>query len=324
MSTKIYSFILFSLLVVVFLSALVVAEELKLPPSLQKIEEYNQQQADYYLKNISFVVAFIAGMLSLLSPCTLALLPGFFAYTFKEKKQITRMTTVFFVGFTIVFIILGLIATSVGLGLASFQLENSYLTVIAGILLIMLGVMTILGKGFTLFKVPMKVGHRPMEIFLMGVLYAVGWTVCIGPILSGILLIAAALTNYVFAAVLMFFYALGTFVPLFILSFFYDQFNLADNKFIQGKIFDVTLFNKNYKIHSTSLIAGVLLIIVGLLFVIYKGTSVINANDFLAKGALITDRLQRSLFNVKFVNILGVLVLAVFLFFLYKFLKKKK
>src|SRR3989338_3810841 len=80
---------------------------------LQKINVYNQQQAVFYLQNLSFFVAFVGGMISVLLPCTLAILPAFFAYTFKERKEITKMTLVFFAGFSMIFIILGIFAAAI-------------------------------------------------------------------------------------------------------------------------------------------------------------------------------------------------------------------
>ena len=85
-----------------------------LPIGLQKIEEHQRQQAQYYLQNISFLVAFIGGILSFLLPCTLAILPAFFAYTFREKKNITKMTSIFFLGFSLVFILFGILAAALG------------------------------------------------------------------------------------------------------------------------------------------------------------------------------------------------------------------
>ena len=62
-----------------------------LPPNLQKLQEYEQQQAEQYLQSISFLIAFLAGALSLLSPCIVPLIPTFFAYTFKIHAQKRRM-----------------------------------------------------------------------------------------------------------------------------------------------------------------------------------------------------------------------------------------
>ncbi|MEK6845257.1 MAG: cytochrome c biogenesis protein CcdA, partial [Nanoarchaeota archaeon] len=67
-----------------------------LPLGLQKIIAYNQQVTLDFSVKISFLIAFLAGMLGILSPCILPFLPAYFSYTFKEKKNITKMTLVFF------------------------------------------------------------------------------------------------------------------------------------------------------------------------------------------------------------------------------------
>src|SRR3989338_3328192 len=74
-------------LVLCFLLLLsVVVSALELPASIQKIIDYNNQQAAYYLENITYIVAFLAGLLAILSPCTLAIVPMYFSYGLKEKS----------------------------------------------------------------------------------------------------------------------------------------------------------------------------------------------------------------------------------------------
>src|SRR3989339_1518186 len=143
---------------------------------LQKINVYNQQQAVFYLQNLSFFVAFVGGMISVLLPCTLAILPAFFAYTFKERKEITKMTLVFFAGFSLIFIILGVFASAIGQTLTSIQVADTRLLVlVAGIFLIIFGIMTILGKGFTFISIGKKTSHDIFGIFSFGILFGLGW-----------------------------------------------------------------------------------------------------------------------------------------------------
>src|SRR3989344_5410520 len=86
--------ILFVLCFLLLLS--VVVSALELPASIQKIIDYNNQQAAYYLENITYIVAFLAGLLAILSPCTLAIVPMYFSYGLKEKS--TWHTFTFFLG----------------------------------------------------------------------------------------------------------------------------------------------------------------------------------------------------------------------------------
>src|SRR3989338_5522639 len=144
---------------------------------LDRIYEYNQEQAVYYLQNLSFFVAFVGGMISVLLPCTLAILPAFFAYTFKERKEITKMTLVFFAGFSMIFIILGIFAAAIGETLTSIQVADTKILIfVAGALLIVFGIMTILGKGFSFIKIDKQTGHDIAGIFTFGILFGLGWS----------------------------------------------------------------------------------------------------------------------------------------------------
>mgnify|MGYP001587698709 CR=1 FL=1 len=78
---------------------------LELPDNLKKVKDYNKSQAG----SLSFLVAFLGGILSLLSPCVLPVLPAFFAYSFREERNITKVTLAFFLGMSLVFIIFGVL-----------------------------------------------------------------------------------------------------------------------------------------------------------------------------------------------------------------------
>ncbi len=109
---KIYKYIakrkyfFFPLFILFILNITIVSAQLNLPPGIQAIEEYNQQYAMEFIQSISIPLVFLAGVLSFISPCILPLIPAFFSYTFKEKRKITRMTLVFFFGFSIIFVTL--------------------------------------------------------------------------------------------------------------------------------------------------------------------------------------------------------------------------
>tara|TARA_B100001971_G_scaffold80289_1_gene74067 strand:+ start:15649 stop:16653 length:1005 start_codon:yes stop_codon:yes gene_type:complete len=312
--------ILMSLL---FMSPLVLSQETELlygeneknlPPNLQKIAEYNNQQAQFYLKNLSFLIAFLAGIIGILTPCSLAILPAFFAYSFKEKKEITRMTLFFFLGFMPVFVVFGLVATLFGKSIAIFQQANSFFVSLAGFILIFFGLMTFLGKGFSGIQFNKKTGKTPFGIFLFGILFALGFTACMGPILAGILLIAGVLQNYLYAASLMLFYSLGLFVPLFLIAIFFDKYNFAN---LMNRI------DKRLGYSITNIISGGLLILMGLIFIIYGGTYIINN---LGLGSLVVSiySIQNKLISLQFINIIGGLILIGFLYLLWRVLKNKK
>src|SRR3989338_7839612 len=130
---------------IILLSSLVYAVEL--PTGLLKIQEYNTGLAQKFMQNVSFIIAFLAGITTILSPCILPLLPAYFAITFKEKKRITLATFIFFLGFALVFVLMGILATLTGKGLTSVFKNINWLIPSVGIVLVIFGTMIFLGKG---------------------------------------------------------------------------------------------------------------------------------------------------------------------------------
>jgi len=227
------------------------------------------------LQNISFLVAFAGGLLSVISPCILPILPTFFAYNFKEKQEIARMTLSFFLGFTLIFILMGFTASYIGQTLWNYK---DGIILFAGIMLLFFAVMAFLGKGFSLIRVNIKTGNDASGVFLLGMLFAVGWTPCTGPILSGILLIATTLST-LNAALLLVVYSLGIFIPLFLISFTFDRYKISKLTWLRGKELEFKILNRVLKVHSANLISSLLLLATGLVFVFYRGTAVINNLD---------------------------------------------
>ena len=293
-------------------------------PQLETLRQAELQQAQLSLQNISFIIAFIAGLLSLLSPCILPTVPAFFAYTFKERSAITKMTSVFFLGFTSVFVLLGLVAAYIGASLSAFPQQYAFLPVIGGLFLIAMGLLQLAGRGFSFMKISVSRSrhsvHDTSGIFVMGNAFAVGWSACLGPILFGILSIASVLGNYVYAAFLMLSYSLGIFVPLFVLSFFYDRYNFKNSRIVKGRVLSIS----GKRIHSSSLIAGILFIIMGLVFIFYEGTAVINTTDITGTKQMFYDW-QRELLSPSLqLNAIALIALVAFLLIVWKFLKRDR
>src|SRR3989338_2443952 len=291
---------------------------------LQKLADYSQQQAIFYLQNLSFFVAFIGGMISVLLPCTLAILPAFFAYTFKERTEITKMTLVFFAGFSSIFILLGIFASAIGQTLTSIQVADTKLLIlVAGVFLIIFGIMTMLGKGFTFITINKKTKHDIFGVFSFGVLFGLGWSACLGPVLAGILLIASTFHNYFYAGALLFFYSLGLFVPLFLISILFDKYNLTQKAWLKGKEYQVKIFGRTFFIHTTKVIAGILLIASGSVFIIFNGTNVINTLDPL-RTSVYAYLFEDKLFNIPYINLIGLALLVLFVSFVGYFIHKRR
>jgi len=309
-------------IVILVLSASVSAQS-ELPIGLQKIIEYNNQVTADFAVKISFFIAFIAGMLGILSPCILPFLPAYFSYTFKEKKNITWMTFIFFLGFSLVFVMMGIIVGFIGeQSLAIVQQE--WLIALAGVFMIILGLITMRGKKVCSYiNLDKKFKGDAPGTFLFGIFFAIGWTACLGPILAGILGMSAILGNVWYSGLLLFFYSLGNFVPLFILSVFYDKFKLSESKFIQGKVLTFTIFGKQFHVHSTNLISGVLFVLIGAVLIIYKGTYIFNSWDIFGTKDYFYS-IQRQLMEWQYANVLGIVLLVLFVLVVGGFLWKNK
>ena len=162
-------------------------------------------------ENISYLVAFVAGFLTYLSPCLLPLIPSFIAYiagvSFSDLKdagkhgEVRKKTVIhsllFILGFSIVFILLGLTATIIGKTL--FQYQN-VIRIIGGVLIIIFGLYLtgVLKLDFLIkerrINLPIK-GATYIGSFLIGVTFAAAWTPCAGPILGSILVMAGTKAN---------------------------------------------------------------------------------------------------------------------------------
>ncbi|MBI2546419.1 cytochrome c biogenesis protein CcdA [Candidatus Woesearchaeota archaeon] len=312
MKTK--NIVIFLFLVLLFIP---IAYPQQLPQSLLNAMASNQQDAEANVRNISFLIAFLAGFISLLSPCTATTLPAFFAFTFKEKKDIFRVMLAFSAGFMTVFIALGLIAAYIGKSFLFLQEESSILPQVSGLLLIALGIMLFFGKGFSSFIKPGRFRHDYLGMYLLGMFFVVGWSACLGPILVGILVMATYLHNFFYATLLFFFYGIGILVPLFIIAGLYDRYDLGSKPWMRGK----TIYLGRFAFNSSNMLGGLLLIAMGVIIYVYRGTWKFNAFSMFG-GKLLFYDWQRKLFGSALGNILGGLLLAAFIILMVYFWRR--
>ncbi len=211
-------------------------------------------------------VTFLAGLFSFLSPCTLPILPAYFAFTFQAKKeQVTLMSIAFFLGLATTIVLLGASATALSKFLFNYL---SLLTTIGGIVIIVFGALSFLGIGFG----GMQLMDRPVGGFfgsyLYGATFALGWSACVGPILGALLtMLATQGVAVAQGALLAFVYALGLGTPLIIVSTFFSRLGNGSRfwKFIKGRAFEVNIGGKEILLHTTSMMSGALLILMGIL-----------------------------------------------------------
>ena len=176
--------------------------------------------------NITFSIALVGGILTFLSPCVLPLLPVYLAYMTgtqiksgdtpqPDRKRALFSALAFVVGFTVSFVLIGMVLFS----LVAEVRSSGWFSKFAGVVLIVLGLHT-LGLFKIRWLMQEKRSQRTISntatllgSLLMGVAFAVGWSPCIGPILSGILAMASTSESTLRAALLMTTYSLGLGIP---------------------------------------------------------------------------------------------------------------
>lgn len=271
----------------------------------------------------SFLAAFFGGVLSLLSPCSALLLPAFFAYAFQGGELVKR-TGLFYLGLATTLVPLGMGISAVS---TLFYGYRNVLIPAAGAMIIAFGVLQILGRGFTvgpLARMQGKIqGDQAGATFALGAVYGFAGF-CSGPILGAVLTIAAASGQVLQGAGLLATYAAGMAAPLFLMALLWDRFDLGRRRWLRGR--EVSL--GPIRAHTTSLVSGIMFILLGAVFIIYQGTSAFEgfydtngATDLAFAAQQWAGNLADS---VPMTLIMFVLVFLLVAFLLYKGLQRDK
>lgn len=214
--------------------------------------------------------AFLAGLLSFLSPCTLPILPSYFAWTFRTgADKVVQMTIAFFLGLATTMVVLGASASALSQLLAPHVRQ---LSVIGGVVIVGFGVMNLLGKGFRGLTLHDRPRASLAGSYLYGATFALGWTACVGPILGALLTMLATQGSAVLeGAILAFIYALGLGTPLIVSARFFSRLRPPDRagsglwRLMRGRGWTINLGQTTLFLHTSSLASGLLLITTGLL-----------------------------------------------------------
>jgi cytochrome c-type biogenesis protein len=215
--------------------------------------------------NISIIGAFVAGLLSFLSPCVLPLIPSYITYitgqsfadlqaehpSHKVRQQTIIHSLLFIAGFTLVFVVLGASATFLG---DFLQDHKTAIRRVGGVLIVVFGIHVsgIFDIGVLLAEKKLTLHRKPagyLGSFIVGIVFAAGWTPCIGPILATILAVAATEGRGVW---LLLTYSMGLAIPFFLAA-------LAMHQFL--------VFFRRYKRHIRlfEIFTGLLMVVVGVL-----------------------------------------------------------
>ena len=218
---------------------------------------------------VSLLASFLGGLLSLLSPCSALLLPAFFAYAFQSRGALVGRTAVFYLGLCATLVPLGMGISAVS---ALVYGHRSTLITVSGLVIIVLGVIQILGGGFSfgpLERLRGRVrGDSIVTTFLLGAVYGFAGF-CSGPILGAVLTVAATSGSVLRGAGLLATYAAGMAAPLFLMSLLWERFDLGHRRWLRGR--EVSL--GRFSFHSTNLISGLMFVAIGVLFIAFEGTS---------------------------------------------------
>ena len=218
--------------------------------------------------NITIALAFVAGLASFLSPCVLPLVPGYVSLISgvslehlkgeagsrsRARRAVVVNSLAFNAGLSIIFVALGAAAGYVGAAV----LSNPYVRILGGLIIIAFGLqlMGVLKIG-ALYRDTRKFSEEkprgPFGALALGMAFAAGWTPCIGPILGGIIGLAATSGGWKSGLLLSSFYAAGLAVPFLVTGLLLNQF-----------LGFYSWFRRH--LHKVEVASGAMLIVIGLM-----------------------------------------------------------
>ncbi len=221
--------------------------------------------------DIGYLGAFLGGVLSLLSPCSVMLLPAFFAYAFTSPAKLLSRTGIFTLGLLTTLVPLGVFSGVFG----SLMGENrGVLITVVGVLIIVVGLVQLLGiplPGLSVAEGGNTDRTSVVSVFLLGAVYAVAG-VCTGPILGAVLMMASLGGSPLYGGILLAIYALGMVTPLLILTLVWKKFGAAATKWMRPRTVRIGRWQNSL----VGIITGVLSILLGLLLLFTDGTAALG------------------------------------------------
>lgn len=214
--------------------------------------------------------AVLGGVLTLLSPCSVMLLPAFFAYAFSSRSHLFAMTGIFYLGLITTLVPLGLLAGSVG---AFFSVHRSTIITVISVTVIALGLamaagvpMPALMRGETGSRSP----DSPLSVYLLGTVYGLAG-VCTGPLLGAVLAMAAFGGSPLYGALLLLAFAAGMVVPLLLLASIWQSVPTV-RWLVKPRELVIGRWRNTY----TTMLSGLFTAAVGVLMLLTQGTTALG------------------------------------------------
>ena len=205
---------------------------------------------------MQYLISFLEGIITFISPCLLPMLPIYVSYFAGGKesdgKKVVKNALGFILGFTTVFVLLGALAGSFGRLLAEY---SRAVDVVTGLVVVFFGLSFLGLFRLSIFRgsnMARKEGLGFFSSFLFGVVFSIGWTPCVGAFLGSALMLAASRGRVMEGVTMLLLYSIGLGIPFFVSALLIDKCKGA-----------FAFIKRHYGVVNA--VSGALLIVVGLL-----------------------------------------------------------
>ncbi len=206
---------------------------------------------------MQYLVSFLEGFITFISPCLLPMLPIYISYFAgggeRQTKKTLLRTLGFVLGFTLVFMAMGALAGTVGGFLRNYQVA---VNIVSGLIVIFFGLNYVGVFNLTIFKGRAnRINTENMGFFsamLFGIVFSIGWTPCVGAFLGSALMLASQQGHVLEGMLMLFVYSLGLGIPFVISAVLIDYLKSTFN-----------FIKKHYKV--INIVSGSFLILIGVL-----------------------------------------------------------
>ena len=205
---------------------------------------------------MQYLISFLEGIITFISPCLLPMLPIYVSYFAggeqKNTKKVVKNALGFVTGFTVVFVLLGALAGTLGSLLREYAIA---VNIITGSIVIFFGLNFLGVINLKLFKGAKRINTDKLDFFsslLFGIVFSIGWTPCVGAFLGSALMLAASQGQMLQGVLMLLSYSIGLGIPFLISAVLIDK--------LKGAF---VFIKKHYRI--INIISGIFLIAIGIL-----------------------------------------------------------